>query len=402
MFIDKGFPVHLQPGRLFRKYRLPAFRCLLLSIALCLVSLSVFAIDSDSDGVDDQQDNCIEIANTDQRDSNGDGFGNVCDGDLDNNGFVNFADLSLFKSAFGTNDADADFDGNRFINFADLSLFKTYFGKSPGPAGPDSPGYDVLAELRIEADGIAANTYSLFTSMLGPGALEIPDFFSNNHPEIKHIQQKSGSPYGPYFVFSIHRDIDHDRGLFPGNDDRQRNEFKAYDKSTQVAQGMRGETVRYHWYFRLADDFPVTPRFSHFMQIKAFDGAGGGRQPIMTITGAVRSNGDQLEIRYNPSNESPLQVLASFPWNEVRSQWLEAEVIATYADDGYLRVLVRNDTGEPVIDIEIPGIDMWRNGAFFNRPKWGIYRSVVEIEYLVNEVDTVDFADFSIQKIEPY
>lgn len=54
-----------------------AFRCLLLTFALCLLSPSVFAVDSDSDSVDDQQDNCIEIANTDQRDSNGDGFGNA-------------------------------------------------------------------------------------------------------------------------------------------------------------------------------------------------------------------------------------------------------------------------------------------------------------------------------------
>ncbi len=91
--------------------------------------------DSDNDGVNDDIDNCINIANPDQRDSNNDGFGNVCDADLDNSGFVNFADLALFKSAFGSNNADADFDGSGFVNFADLAMFKSMFGQPPGPAG---------------------------------------------------------------------------------------------------------------------------------------------------------------------------------------------------------------------------------------------------------------------------
>ncbi len=137
MFIGKVFSTHLQHRKLFRMWKVVAFRHL-LTTTLCLLSLSVSAIDSDADGIDDRQDNCIEIANPDQRDSNNDGFGNVCDADLDDSGFVNFADLSLFKSVFGTNDADADFDGSGFVNFADLATFKVLFGHPPGPAGSDN------------------------------------------------------------------------------------------------------------------------------------------------------------------------------------------------------------------------------------------------------------------------
>lgn len=104
-----------------------------MAVLLEHLSIGTGEHDSDSDGVNDDIDNCINTANANQRDSNNDGFGNVCDADLDDNGFVNFADLALFKSAFGSN--DADFDGNGFVNFADLAMFKSMFGQPPGPAG---------------------------------------------------------------------------------------------------------------------------------------------------------------------------------------------------------------------------------------------------------------------------
>jgi parallel beta-helix repeat protein len=92
-------------------------------------------LDTDGDGILDSLDNCTEIANPDQHDSNNDGFGNICDADLDNNGFVSFADLNLFRLAFGTNNSDADLDGNGSVSFNDLNIFRALFGKAPGPKG---------------------------------------------------------------------------------------------------------------------------------------------------------------------------------------------------------------------------------------------------------------------------
>jgi hypothetical protein len=92
--------------------------------------------DTDSDGIPDMNDNCILVPNSSQYDSNGDGYGNICDGDLDNSGgVVNFGDLALFKTAFGTGDPDADFDGTGgVVNFGDLAIFKGLFGSPPGPS----------------------------------------------------------------------------------------------------------------------------------------------------------------------------------------------------------------------------------------------------------------------------
>jgi hypothetical protein len=86
-------------------------------------------------------DNCIDDVNAAQTDSDGDGFGNQCDADLNDDGFVNFADLAEFKLCFGTSDPDCDFDVNGFVNFADLARFKQLFGNNPGPScnAPNNP-----------------------------------------------------------------------------------------------------------------------------------------------------------------------------------------------------------------------------------------------------------------------
>ncbi|MFK8028826.1 MAG: thrombospondin type 3 repeat-containing protein [Gammaproteobacteria bacterium] len=103
----------------------------------------VFArrIDSDGDGVTDTMDNCTLVANPSQLDSNGDGFGNLCDPDLDNNGTVAFSDYAAMIMAFLSVpgdpnwNEDADLNGDGVISFQDLSVFPAFFLGSPGPSG---------------------------------------------------------------------------------------------------------------------------------------------------------------------------------------------------------------------------------------------------------------------------
>lgn len=96
-------------------------------------------LDGDGDGVEDFEDNCLLVSNASQCDSDADGFGNHCDADFSNNGFVNFLDLGQLRAGFfGTstppeyNPLDMNCDGN--INAADLAIFKTQFGSTPGPS----------------------------------------------------------------------------------------------------------------------------------------------------------------------------------------------------------------------------------------------------------------------------
>ncbi|MGB5408657.1 MAG: dockerin type I domain-containing protein [Thiogranum sp.] len=84
------------------------------------------------------------MANADQRDTDGDNFGNICDADLNGDGTVNVTDIGLFKAAFGntapgvppfTSDDHADFNNDGAVNVTDVGILKTLFGSAPGPSG---------------------------------------------------------------------------------------------------------------------------------------------------------------------------------------------------------------------------------------------------------------------------
>jgi len=96
---------------------------------------TLVAIDTDADSIPDLDDNCTLQVNPDQRNTDGDAYGNLCDPDLDDNGIVNFTDLGLLKGVFFSNDPDADFNGDGSVNFADLGIMKAFFFSAPGPAG---------------------------------------------------------------------------------------------------------------------------------------------------------------------------------------------------------------------------------------------------------------------------
>lgn len=98
-------------------------------------------VDMDEDGVADNMDNCTLVANPDQLDSNGDGFGNICDPDTNNDGVVGFIDYAMLTGAFlsvpgdPTWNADADFNGDGVVGFPDIAIYPAYFLGSPGPSG---------------------------------------------------------------------------------------------------------------------------------------------------------------------------------------------------------------------------------------------------------------------------
>lgn len=274
------------------------------------------------------------------------------------------------------------------------------------PVGPVTPIVDeqtftVLTERTLEADGagIGLTAYQLIRDLGGSGAIESPDLYPVNHPGVEHIYEESDGIVGNHFVFVVHRDIDIDRDRLDITD-RQRNEIKTYSSSEEAVKGYENETFIFTWKFRINADMEVSTRFSHFFQLKAVGGEDG--HPILTISGAERSGADGIEVRHAALQDD--DILQRTAWSEVTGEWLDAYCRVTFSDTGGLRLIVKRLSDKKVIfDIDEPALDLWRgeDASHFVRPKWGIYRSILDLANLRPEEEDVRFANFSIKEVMP-
>jgi hypothetical protein len=152
------------------------FSAIVLAAALALTPVSALATNNDLDGdsVNDKIDNCIPRsetasdllsarnprANGVQADTDGDGFGNRCDCDYDNNGIVGYSDFGIFSIVAGAVDQSrhpgepttvawtdvfdangtavtpemVDHNADGRVNQEDLDDLLNGFGYSPGPS----------------------------------------------------------------------------------------------------------------------------------------------------------------------------------------------------------------------------------------------------------------------------
>ena len=270
----------------------------------------------------------------------------------------------------------------------------------PAPAPPtDSAAFTVMTTRTLDADGdaVGLSAYDLIWDFGGSGSIETPDLYAVNHPEVEHIYEDHDPDIGNHFVFIIHRDIDKDRDRLE-NTDRQRNEIKTFDRSEEAVKGYENETFVYRWKFRINADMEVSTRFSHFFQLKAV--GGNSSHPILTISGAERSGEDGIEVRYSSLQQD--SILERKDWSSVTGEWLEAYCRATFSESGDLRLIVtRVGDDEVIFDIDERGLDLWRgeDPSHFVRPKWGIYRSILDLDNLRPEEENVRFANFSISEV---
>lgn len=244
-----------------------------------------------------------------------------------------------------------------------------------------------FAGVTLNADG-STDTYTLISGKLN-STIEAPDCA---HPGFgPHITQEYDSELRkPVFVFHAHVVPDNDRCL---KSDRQRNEIKVDADSPANLRAVQGDHMTYRWRFRLDGGFQASPSFTHLHQIKPV--GGDDDMPLITLIARGGST-DALELtQYNYSNTR--KVLKSVPLPALRGEWVEVNSSLTAGRPGqYALTLTRVRDGAVLLSYSSASIDMWRSGVQFLRPKWGIYRSLANRDYLRDE--KVRFDGFCIAK----
>jgi len=248
------------------------------------------------------------------------------------------------------------------------------------------------AQITLDADG-PGNTYELIRSVLAPNQnpIEVPDC---NHPDFgEHIDEVFDSTLNTHvFRFHIHTTPDNDRCI---NFDRQRNEIKAYDKSPDNLLGIENEKVVYKWKFKLSDGFQSSPNFTHLHQLKSVGGSLAS-MPMYTLT-TRKGNPDRLELRYaETSSQITLDRTDLAPFI---GKWVAVTETIKYGFSGTYEIEMRRDSDDALLfSYSDDSIINWRAGADFVRPKWGIYRSLINAQDLRDE--SVLFANFSVEELK--
>lgn len=169
-------------------------------------------------------------------------------------------------------------------------------------------------------------------------------------------------------------------------------------------KGTLGETVTYKWRFKIPVGFKPSGSFTHIHQIKPVDG--DDSNPIFTLT-ARKGTPNKMQLIYvvdeNGSNDYKREISLSLfegIWVDV----VEVIKVGTGTSGTYSISIKKVSDGTVLMSYSNNSIQTIRTAATdpntpqvansFIRPKWGIYRSLLDVASLRD--DSIRFSDFSI------
>ncbi|MFK7979180.1 MAG: T9SS type A sorting domain-containing protein [Saprospiraceae bacterium] len=242
----------------------------------------------------------------------------------------------------------------------------------------------IQAQVLCSAIGEAGSGYPAFTTA-GFG-IENPDCVHGDFgPHITQVFDETLNRN--VFLFHSHIDADNDRCL---KDDRVRMEVKGGPNTNEELIHPNGTTAYYRWKFQISEDYTGGSSFHHIFQLKAKEGDDG--IPILTIT--LRTQ--KLEVRHSGGDSgADLGKLIEEDLDLFRGKWVEVYVKLVQGESGLFEISLKDLlTGQELLAYSNDNIDLWRLGAAYNRPKWGMYRA--KSDGLVDEA--FRFADFCISE----
>lgn len=249
----------------------------------------------------------------------------------------------------------------------------------------------MYSQVKLSADGVG-ETYELINSVLiskNRKAVETPGC---NHQDFgRHITEKYDNTLNKYvFEFVIHIQNDKDRCK---RYDRQRNEIKANEKSSDTILGTEGETINYKWKFKLEKGFQTSSKYTDLHQITYKNT--NGNEPLFAFMARKKDGKENFEIVY--IDEDKKEVLESIVLSEIIGKWIIVDETITYDKEGTYDVILSTLDGKTILSTRRKDLQTWYDAMIYARPKWGIYRSLKKQEQLRDE--KILFADFEINDI---
>lgn len=260
------------------------------------------------------------------------------------------------------------------------------------------PAATLAASVTLTADSTSPDpadptpAYTVIRKVLGPSGFNTPDC---THPDFgPHITQEIDADLGRIFLFHSHVTPDGDMCV---STNHPRNEIKVDAQSDNYLKAFNGDRVSYRWRFRLPPGFQSSYNFTYVHQIKAANG--DTLLPLIAFNLQKGRNGAPDTFGVNHADSAGIRTtLSRIDLTPFLGEWVEAYERVTADTHGHYALTLRRERDHALLlDYNNDDIDMWRfSGTTFIRPKWGLYRSVDNPQFLRDEA--VAFKSFCLAK----
>lgn len=154
--------------------------------------------------------------------------------------------------------------------------------------------------------------------------------------------------------------------------DRMRNEVRGMRTADgRPLEIRKDETWRLSYQMYIPDTLDATTSFTHIWQLKNSDVGTPVAQVSLPVVGGV----PKIAARYWTLADNTSHDFALADLEPIQNKWVTATIEFKSSDDGYMRWVLK-DGRKTIVDQTAEHIDLWWTQEQYNRPKWGIYRSI--------------------------